>query len=46
MKKWNEIYNNEEELIRDMLKAKADERKYKYGLLVKGYTYIYSLMRN
>ena len=42
MKKWNEIYNNEEELIKDMLKAKADEKKYRYGLLVKGYTYINS----
>jgi hypothetical protein len=42
MKKWNDIYNNEEELIKDMLKAKADERKYRYGVLVKGYTYIHS----
>lgn len=42
MKKWNEIYSSEEELIEDMLKAKADERKYRYGLLVKGYAYIHS----
>lgn len=42
MKKWNEIYNSEEELIEDMLKAKADERKYGYRLLVKGYIYIHS----
>lgn len=45
MKKWNEVYNGEEELIRDMLKAKADDSKYRYSSLVKGYTYINSFQK-
>ena len=30
--KWNEVYNNETELIEDMLKAKTDESKYRLGI--------------
>ena len=43
--KWNEIYNNETELIEDMLKAKTDESKYRLGILVKGYAYIGGFQR-
>lgn len=44
-KKWNDIYNTENELIKDMLKTKSDVTKVPYYQLVKGYEYIESFKR-
>lgn len=44
-KKWNDIYNTENELIEDMLKTKSDVTKVPYYQLVKGYEYIESFKR-
>ena len=40
--KWNDYFDNEEELIQAMLneKVKADDRKYPVRSLVKGYKYV------
>ena len=43
--KWNEIYDSEEELIKDMMNCHADENSGEYWKLVKGYVYIASFQK-
>lgn len=38
--KWNELYNNEQELIEEMLLTKSDPQITPLPYLVKGYEYI------
>lgn len=44
-KKWNDLYNSEEDLIQDMLKTKSDATTCPYHSLVKGYEYIEGFKR-
>ena len=43
--KWNELYETEQDLIDDMMKAKSDVNKYRLTELVVGYEYVESFKR-
>jgi len=43
--RWNELYNSEEELIRDMLKTKSNPKEYPQYQLVRGYAFIESFKK-
>ena len=44
-KTWTDFYNNEQELIDDMMLTLSDEKTAYYHQLVKGYEYINSFKR-